>query len=1631
MNEETNIANDIMDGGTYEIIRGRLQTQKGDLQSRLEKLDAVRKKVFGSIDTKLVANNRIQTENNCISRDIISIGDTSIFGYNVHFGLRTDIKLDDVFSVFKYDGKEFLKQSSDIITHEVFLEDFVNLYKYYRNTKFHRFVIIGNYLYMVFQLSESQTDIKTFKWLIKDNTLSYVDNRSDHEYKFPHQHDFEWISTTRDKHKYGKHPHVSILDKVFVETIGGDITIKIEDNTNEGKGIYSEPVINPDQTLDDGSYRYADLGNLIALEIKPFQEEARYFIYNHKIKQVQKIDSVKHAAIQLPDNHGLIFSNGYYLQSGEYKIFDNSLANVKFQERIASPNGEDFMYVFFEGANGQYVLMQYNLISQTVKTPIICNGYTILKNGELCYFISEEEQTKNHVIQIWQTPFTHGIVIAPEHTDSLVYKIGNKDVVRAMADCRSIITLLNKEDNYSGLYNDLTKFSQQILDSYYWINDEETFKLNIPLIEIKSTANAAIDEFEKVVQLRQSAQKITQETQHKADKLFSDIKSTSFTSINDFVTLLASLRTLRGEVISLKEIRYVDPSFVNGLEAQIVEKTEKISLDCVSFLLDDKALEPYHIRVEEKKKSIDLFTKVIDGKKLEEEVGQITTDLEMLIDIVSNLKIEDTTHSTKIIDNISLIFSTLNQIKAGIRNKINTLGSTEAKADFAAQIKLVGQSTVNYLDMATTPVKADELLNKIAIQLEDLEAKFSSFDEFLAVILEKREEVQAAFEAKKSSLMEARNKRSIAIENAAERILKGVAKKALTFQSNEEINGYFASDMMIGKLRELVSQLRDLEEAAKAEVIETSLKAAKEDAVRKLKDKQDLFEDGDNIIKLGKHKFSVNKQILDLTIVTKDDHLFYHLTGTDFYQQINNQTLLSAKKYWGQDLISENDQVYRGAFLAYKIFITNSKASLHTMPDEALLTLVKEEAGKSYTEGYTKGVHDEDAFKILKTLIIKNHDLGLLTYTPIERSFAQFYWSSLPQEEQQTWNKKIKASGEVLSTFPNSTAFEYLITALQESIESYASTHVLLQANITNARILAAYLFDELKNDDSFCSSLKANKLLEKFEATLTEKNALLKFKSNVSNANHLVDKIQLVHQWVSSYFNELNDAENHDYTYEVVALELLKHESTTNIISEYPVQVIDGMLGSHKSIVDGKYYFNYHSFVINLHHFYEQEVPAYEKFRHERHQLTLQLKDSLRLNEFEPKVLTSFVRNKLIDQVYLPLFGENLAKQLGTSGENKRTDRSGMLLLVSPPGYGKTTLMEYLANRLGLVFMKINGPSIGHEITSVDPLSATNSAAREELKKLNLALEMGNNVMLYIDDIQHCSPEFLQKFISLADGTRKMDGIYDGRPKTYDMKSKKFCLVMAGNPYTESGEKFKIPDMLANRSDTYNLGDIIGGTADLFKLSLIENALTSNPILRELTSKNFDDLYQCIKMVESGSNEGLELKGNHTKQEIDTYLSTIDKVIKVRNTLLKVNEAYINSAAMDDAYRVEPPFKLQGSYRDMNKLVSKIVPIMNGEELQTLLLSHYENESQTLTNAAEANILKFKEMSGILSETEHARWENIKETFIKNNKLKGFGSQNNMAQVVAQMMEFTNQVEGIKDILQKNLESGNQKNRV
>ncbi len=176
---------------------------------------------------------------------------------------------------------------------------------------------------------------------------------------------------------------------------------------------------------------------------------------------------------------------------------------------------------------------------------------------------------------------------------------------------------------------------------------------------------------------------------------------------------------------------------------------------------------------------------------------------------------------------------------------------------------------------------------------------------------------------------------------------------------------------------------------------------------------------------------------------------------------------------------------------------------------------------------------------------------------------------------------------------------------------------------------------------------------------------------------------------------------------------------------------------------------------------------------------------------------------------------------------------------------------MEYVAERLGLVLVKVSGPALGHGVISLDPAEAPNATARQEVEKVNFALAAGNNVLLHLDDIQHTSPELLEKFIPLCDATRRVEGVWEGVPRTYDLRGKRFAVCMTGNPYTESGGRFRVPDMLANRADVWNLGDVLTGKEAVFALSFVENALTCNPALAPLAGRDRADLDLLIRLAE------------------------------------------------------------------------------------------------------------------------------------------------------------------------------------
>ena len=149
-------------------------------------------------------------------------------------------------------------------------------------------------------------------------------------------------------------------------------------------------------------------------------------------------------------------------------------------------------------------------------------------------------------------------------------------------------------------------------------------------------------------------------------------------------------------------------------------------------------------------------------------------------------------------------------------------------------------------------------------------------------------------------------------------------------------------------------------------------------------------------------------------------------------------------------------------------------------------------------------------------------------------------------------------------------------------------------------------------------------------------------------------------------------------------------------------------------------------------------------------------------------------------------------------------------------------------------------------------------------------------------------------------------------------------------------------------------------------------------------------------------------------------------KLLRVRDVVLRVNRAYIRSAAQADAYRTEPPFKLQGSYRNMNRIAERVAGVMNDAELQSLIIGSYEQEAQTLTTDNEANLLKFKELMGILTPQERERWESIKYAYVESVRMAGLDSDDQAGQLMRQLASVRDGLESIRQVIAKAIAVGN-----
>ncbi|WP_420311418.1 DNA repair ATPase [Streptomyces sp. YS-B37] len=1576
-----------LDTGTYEVLRDRLAAQAAELARRAEALNARRTEEFGSTRLELTGTERLDTEHPAAPRDLVAVGDTLLFGRQVSHGVTRETTVADVLAL--HDRHELRRLPEDavpgLLDDPDFVREFTALHRYYRQARLLQLRRVEGKLLTVFRTGEKADDIRVLRWAVPEDgrSATFLDAHGERDHVLPPPYDVDWTETAREDQVPGRHPHVRIQDGLYVGTVGGTLTVKVEDDTETGEGIYSEPVDEPLQSAADAEIAYARVGALVLLRVRPYKEESRrYLVFNTLTKGVVRLDGIGLSCRRLPEEQGIVFPGGYCLATGAWKTFEVDTSGLELERVVRSPNGEDVLFAYRARVPGRSLLLPYNMIRKEVANPLSCQGWALFDDGVLTVLRAggEGETARVHPVRVWRTPFVSDTYAAAQLVGSgPLFRVGNADLVRGISDCLSLAGAVAGMEPTAEVYEALVGACVRAADSYHWLGDAELGALGGPLEEVRGTAEQVLAEFETVRTLTGQAADALAGASERLTGLVRRLRGEVPRDAAGWVAGLTELRRAQGHVLTLKEMRYADTARIEEVAGQAEAELGAFGQRAVAFLGREDAFAGHHELIGGLVAEAGQLATVAQSAPVAARLDELTDGLRTVTEVIAGLDIGDATVRTSILERIAEVLGGVNRARATLDARRRELQDREGRAEFAAEFALLGQAVTGALADATTPEACDTQLARLLVQLENLEARFTDFDDFLADLTGKRTEIYETFAARRQALADERARKAEQLAASATRVLETVVRRAATLADADAVSTYFASDPMVTKIHRTVARLRDLGDQVRAEELTGRLASAREEAARALRDRADLYTDGGRTLRLGRHRFAVNTEPLDLTLVPSGDGLAFALTGTDYRTPVRDPEFAETRRFWDRPLPSESPQVYRAEHLAARLLDEHGAQALAQEPD--LAALVRRAAQESYDEGYERGVHDHDATAILTAVLRRYEGAGLLRHQPVARARALEFWAQdTSPEERAGWTRRARSLARARDTFGPTPAVADFLTELAGHTGESA----------------AAYLFDELTTGpEGFVISAAARTLLDKFRRAVGSSA----YDDDVRAVADLPARRQLVEAWLTAYTTASGTEADPGDLAEAVAAELCpdvpRYESDARL-----TETVGGLLGTHPRIKAGALSLRVNEFLGRAREFRASDVPGHRAYQRRRTALVAAERARLRLDEYRPRVMSTFVRGRLVDEVYLPLVGDSLARQIGTTGEGRRTDTSGLLLLVSPPGYGKTTLMEYVAERLGLVLVKVSGPALGHGVTSLDPAEAPNATARQEVEKVNFALAAGNNVLLHLDDIQHTSPELLEKFIPLCDATRRVEGVWEGVPRTYDLRGKRFAVCMTGNPYTESGGRFRVPDMLANRADVWNLGDVLTGKEAVFALSFVENALTSNPVLAPLAGRDRADLDLLIRLAEGDpSARADQLSYACDPAELGRVVAVLGQLLTARDTVLAVNSAYMASAGATDAARTEPPFRLQGSYRTMNRIAQRIEPVMNSRELAAVVDDHYTAEAQTLATGTEANLLKLGELRDTLSAEQAVRWAELKAAYVRE---RGTGEDEPLRRAVA-----------------------------
>jgi hypothetical protein len=295
--------------------------------------------------------------------------------------------------------------------------------------------------------------------------------------------------------------------------------------------------------------------------------------------------------------------------------------------------------------------------------------------------------------------------------------------------------------------------------------------------------------------------------------------------------------------------------------------------------------------------------------------------------------------------------------------------------------------------------------------------------------------------------------------------------------------------------------------------------------VRQLRDKQELFVGGSAVIQLGKHRFNLNTQPLELAVVNRDGTPHLHLTSTKFSRPSRTRPFSRRAMCGIRKSFLKIATVYRAEYLAADVEISARRRRVRlrgetaapsppAAPKRSVLLSCRNSRPRATTKATPRACTISTARRFSTRSRHPSSCCNSRATIHRARLRRGFWHRFCPAEVRTLWTAKLNGFAERNRLFPGDAVQHDYIAALRTLDRAFVAETKLYPATVADAA--GEYLFHELSTGDAFVVSREATETGGRSFRHLVQQRQRESFRPHAAGAvEHPGSELDLVRDWV------------------------------------------------------------------------------------------------------------------------------------------------------------------------------------------------------------------------------------------------------------------------------------------------------------------------------------------------------------------------------------------------------------------------------------------------------------------------------------------------------------------------------------